>query len=79
MALWNAMETQILSIAQNFPTVKEMWDHLSSSFSAKESLSHAYSVVQAYSRAEQGDSSFTDYFTQFSKLQDELRTMSTHY
>ncbi|KAJ9550550.1 hypothetical protein OSB04_014595 [Centaurea solstitialis] len=75
MALWNAMEPQILTIAQNFPTVKEMWDHLSSSFSAKESLSHAYSVVQAYSRAEQGDSSFTDYFTRFSKLRDELRTM----
>lgn len=75
MALWNAMEPQILTIAQNFPTVKEMWDHLSSSFSAKESLSHAYSVVQAYSKAEQGDSSFTDYFTRFSKLRDELRTM----
>ncbi|KAJ9552767.1 hypothetical protein OSB04_016812 [Centaurea solstitialis] len=75
MALWNAMEPQILTIAQNFPTVKEMWDHLSSSFSAKESLSHAYSVVQAYSRAEQGESSFTDYFTRFSKLRDELRTM----
>ncbi|KAJ9557316.1 LOW QUALITY PROTEIN: hypothetical protein OSB04_011930 [Centaurea solstitialis] len=75
MALWNAMEPQILTIAQNFPTMKEMWDHLSSSFSAKESLSHAYSVVQAYSRAEQGESSFIDYFTRFSKLRDELRTM----
>ncbi|KAJ9548017.1 hypothetical protein OSB04_020560 [Centaurea solstitialis] len=75
MALWNAMEPQILTIAQNFPTVKEMWDHLSSSFLAKESLSHAYSVVQAYSRAEQGESSFTNYFTRFSKLRDELRTM----
>ncbi|KAD4384247.1 hypothetical protein E3N88_24415 [Mikania micrantha] len=75
MALWNAMEPQVLSIAQNFLTVKEMWDHLSSSFSAKESLSHAYSVVQAYTRAEQGDLSFTDYFTRFSKFRDELRAL----
>ncbi|MFS8004958.1 hypothetical protein Hanom_Chr13g01231881 [Helianthus anomalus] len=75
MALWNSMEPQILTIAQNFPTVKAMWDHLSSSFSAKESLSHAYSVVQAFTRAEQGDSTFTDYFTRFSKLQDELRAL----
>jgi len=75
MALWNSMEPQILIIAQNFTTVKAMWDHLSSSFSAKESLSHAYSVVQAFSRADQGDSTFTDYFTRFSKLQDELRTL----
>ncbi|XP_076949068.1 uncharacterized protein LOC143621587 [Bidens hawaiensis] len=73
MALWNAMEPQILTIAQNFSTVKKMWDHLSSSFSAQESLSHAYSVVQAYGRAEQGDSTFTDHFTRFSKLRDELR------
>ncbi|XP_076932831.1 uncharacterized protein LOC143598514 [Bidens hawaiensis] len=75
MALWNAMEPQILTITQNFPTVKDMWEHLSSSFSDKESLSHAYSVVQSYIRAEQGDSSFTDYFTPFSTIQDELRSM----
>ncbi|KAJ0865173.1 hypothetical protein HanRHA438_Chr12g0537711 [Helianthus annuus] len=75
MALWNSMEPQILTIAQNCPTVKAMWDHLSSSFSAKESLSHAYSVVQAFTRAEQGDSTFTNYFTRFSKLQDELRAL----
>ncbi|KAD5962055.1 hypothetical protein E3N88_13528 [Mikania micrantha] len=75
MALWNTMEPQVLSIAQNFHTVKDMWDHLSSSFSAKESLSHAYSVVQAYSRVEQGDLTFTNYFTHFSKLQDELRAL----
>nr|XP_043620560.1 uncharacterized protein LOC122592407 [Erigeron canadensis] len=74
MALWNSMEPQILTIAQNFSTVKAMWDHLSSSFSAKESLSHAYSV-QVFTRAEQGDSTFTDYFTRFSKLQDELRPL----
>jgi len=75
MALWNAMEPQVLSIAQNFPTVKTMWDHLSTSFSAKESLSHAYSVVQSLSKMEQGDSTFTDYFTRFSKVWDEHRTL----
>ncbi|XP_076899988.1 protein ARABIDILLO 2-like [Bidens hawaiensis] len=75
MALWNAMEPQILTITQNFPIVKDMWEHLSSSFSDKESLSHAYSVVQSYIRAEQGDSSFTDYFTRFSTIRDELRSM----
>ncbi|KAJ9561865.1 hypothetical protein OSB04_007025 [Centaurea solstitialis] len=75
MALWNAMEPQILTIAQNLPTLKEMWNNLSPSFSAKESLSHAYFVVQAYSRAEEGDSSFTDYFTRFSQLLDEVQNM----
>lgn len=74
-ALWNAMEPQILSIAQNYPTTKKMWEHLQSSFSAKESLSHTYSVFGSYFRCEQGDSDLTEYYTRLSKLAEELRVL----
>ncbi|KAJ9564848.1 hypothetical protein OSB04_000814 [Centaurea solstitialis] len=75
MALWNAMEPQILTIAQNYPTTKKMWEHLQSSFSAKESLSHTYSVFGSYFRCEQGDSDLTEYYTRLSKLAEELRVL----
>ncbi|KAJ9553705.1 hypothetical protein OSB04_017750 [Centaurea solstitialis] len=75
MALCNAMEPQILTIAQNYPTTKKMREHLQSSFSAKESLSHTYSVFGSYFRCEQGDSDLTEYYTRLSKLAEELRVL----
>lgn len=66
---------QVLSILYNYPTTKKMWEHLESSFSAKESLSHNYSVIGSYFKCKQGDSYLTGYYTKLSKLLEELRVI----
>lgn len=53
------MEPQVLNIAHNYPTTKKIWERLESSFSAKESLSHTYSVLRSYFRWKHGDSDLT--------------------
>ena len=79
MILWNAMELEILSSVYTFKTARKVWDHLQATYSGKASMAHTYTVSQAYTRCEQGDSGLTEYFASFKKLSDKMRELFPYY
>jgi glycyl-tRNA synthetase (class II) len=69
------MNLDILLIVHTFKITKKNMRSSSIHIFYKNQYGHAYAVSQAYVRCEQGDAIFTEYFTKFKKLFDEMRDL----